>query len=146
PNQPTAPVSPAEPMSVERQSVEGIFVEALGKASPDERRAFLETACAGNPDRRMRVEALLKAYDDAGSFLERPAGDWRNPPGAGDGRSAAAVDAHGIPLNLLTPSDKPGCLGTLGPYEVQECLGRGGMGVVLRALDPKLNRVVAIKV
>ncbi len=34
----------------------------------------------------------------------------------------------------------------LGPYEVQQFLGRGGMGIVLRALDPQLNRVVAIKV
>src|SRR5690606_5945224 len=40
----------------------------------------------------------------------------------------------------------PGLLGMLGPYEVYEMLGRGGMGIVFRARDPKLNRVVAIKV
>jgi hypothetical protein len=58
----------------------------------------------------------------------------------------AAVDSLGIPIGLLQPSVKPGCLGTLGPYEVQQFLGRGGMGIVLRALDPQLNRVVAVKV
>jgi len=142
------PLDPNDSMNVDRQSIEGIFVEALGKTTPDERRALLDAACEGSPDRRLRVEALLKAYDDAGSFLQQPAGDWRNPPStaAAGASGEPSVDIHGIPNGLLEPSDKPGCLGTLGPYEVQEFLGRGGMGVVMRALDPKLNRVVAIKV
>ena len=49
-------------------------------------------------------------------------------------------------LSFLQPTDKPGLLGLLGDYEVQEQIGRGGMGIVLKATDPGLNRTVAIKV
>ncbi len=49
-------------------------------------------------------------------------------------------------LDFLTPSDWPDSLGRLGSYEVKGVLGRGGMGVVLKAFDPALSRNVAIKV
>ena len=49
-------------------------------------------------------------------------------------------------LGFLSPSDDPKSLGRLGHYEVIERIGRGGMGLVLKAFDPGLNRVVAIKV
>jgi serine/threonine protein kinase len=54
---------------------------------------------------------------------------------------------HGGPLlDFLGPAEKPGQLGRLGHYEVVEIIGQGGNGIVLRALDPTLNRFVAIKV
>jgi serine/threonine protein kinase len=49
-------------------------------------------------------------------------------------------------LSFLRAGDQPGRLGTLGVYEVHEVIGTGGMGVVLRAFDPRLQRQVAIKV
>ena len=49
-------------------------------------------------------------------------------------------------LDCLAPSDWPDSLGRMGTYEVKGVLGRGGMGVVLKAFDPALNRNVAIKV
>jgi serine/threonine-protein kinase len=49
-------------------------------------------------------------------------------------------------LPFLGPPVRPGDLGTLGPYAVEAELGRGGMGIVLRAYDEGLQRVVALKV
>jgi WD40 repeat protein len=49
-------------------------------------------------------------------------------------------------LEFLDPPRQQGHLGRLGPYDVTEVIGRGGMGVVLKAFDPELHRVVAIKV
>jgi serine/threonine protein kinase len=49
-------------------------------------------------------------------------------------------------LHFLRPSERSDILGTLGHYEVQEVIGQGGMGVVLKAFEPALHRLVAIKV
>ncbi len=47
--------------------------------------------------------------------------------------------------NVLRPADKPGILGLLGSYEILQIIGTGGMGRVYKAMDPTLNRYVAIK-
>src|SRR4051794_20398735 len=59
-----------------------IFSAALGRDPTGERAAYLDEACAGAPDLRDRVEALLRAHGQAGRFLE--------PDG-----SAATVDHSG---------------------------------------------------
>ncbi len=49
-------------------------------------------------------------------------------------------------LDALGPTDDPESLGRIGGYEVTGVVGAGGMGVVLKAHDRSLDRIVAIKV
>src|SRR5262249_47321008 len=103
---------------------------------------YLDQACAGDVELRRRIEALLQSHARAGDFLDKPA-----PEQLGANRDAPADPPEdGVPLDFLTPSQRPDSLGRLGHYEVLEVVGQGGMGIVLRAFDAKLRRVVAVKV
>src|SRR5262245_60265124 len=49
-------------------------------------------------------------------------------------------------LDFLHPAVEPDEIGRLGHYAVKEVIGQGGMGIVLKAVDQTLQRVVAVKV
>jgi eukaryotic-like serine/threonine-protein kinase len=51
-----------------------------------------------------------------------------------------------VQLDFLSPPSHPEMLGRLGRYEIEQIIGRGGMGVVFKGFDTQLHRVVAIKV
>jgi WD40 repeat protein/serine/threonine protein kinase len=107
-------------------SEEEIFHEALARGSPEERAAYLDQACAGDPTQRAAVEALLRANVGAGGFLEPPA------PAL-----AATLDEPPI-------TQAPGAV--LGPYKLLERIGEGGMGTVWMARQTEpVRRLVAVK-
>jgi serine/threonine protein kinase len=108
-----------------------VFLAAVEKDDLTERAAYLDEACGADAALRQRVEALLRSHERAADFMEVPVVEQLGGDGGG--------------LDFLTPSQKPGSLGCLAHYEALEVVGRGGMGVVFRALDTKLHRVVAIK-
>ena len=56
-------------MASQEQTVEQLFSAALDR-SPEDRRAFLDRVCVASPELRQRVDELLLANEQAGSFLE----------------------------------------------------------------------------
>ncbi len=131
----------------ESDRLEEVFSESLKLGNAEERRQYVERVCGGDVKLAEQVFALLSAAQAAGSFLESPVrrvGQTRetHPPTAADLRGSSEEEEFPF---LSAPFDA-GDIGSLGPYRILNCVGRGGMGIVFRAFEPKLHRVVAIKV
>jgi uncharacterized protein (TIGR03067 family) len=113
------------------------------------------------------VISHLDSCADCRAFLDSEAGDrnhWEKlkthlQPTEFDSAGADAFSAASIVgfkgqqsfaiqdvLDSLSPTDDPHKLGRLGSYEITGVIGVGGMGIVLKAVDPSLDRVVAVKV
>ncbi|HEV3343588.1 MAG TPA: protein kinase, partial [Pirellulales bacterium] len=131
-----------------------IFFEAVEKEGPAERAAYLDDACAGDPDLRRRIEALLQSHATVGDFLDMPAAEQLAAgPGmpadrgfSGAGLASPERSEASVPLDFLAPSRRPDSLGRLGHYEVLEVIGQGGMGTVYKAEQDSPRRTVALKV
>jgi serine/threonine protein kinase/WD40 repeat protein len=104
---------------------------ALGAKPPeDEDQEVIQQLIQQIKQARRQMDTLRIGETLAGS-----------PPAASD---TAKIKTE-MKLDFLAPAQADDELGRLGDYRVLEVIGMGGMGLVLRAEDPKLRRQVALK-
>ncbi|MCS7469969.1 serine/threonine protein kinase [Stieleria sp. ICT_E10.1] len=110
-----------------QEHAKSIFDQALEIDSTQDRREYLDGQFGRHPELRNSVEALLKAYHDASSFLESPP---VGPPETQDIPEA---------VELLSKE--------IGPYKLLQQIGEGGMGTVYMAEQTRpVTRRVALKI
>src|SRR5438067_1097138 len=111
-----------------------IFLQAVESQAGPARAQLLDSACGDDAELRRQVEVLLKAHDDAGSFLDHPPLGGETPDGDATVTRDPGADAsaEGHSLGFLDPPRREGSIGRMKNYEVQSVVGSGGMGIVLK--------------
>jgi serine/threonine protein kinase len=107
------------------RQIEQIYHSAL-KKDQEHRISFLASACENDEDLLRQVVSLLAESGSTGAMVDRA--------------REAVVGGQVETSNGLALGAK------LGQYQILGPLGEGGMGKVYRALDIRLDRVVAIKI
>ncbi len=125
-------------MGTEQRGVKAIFDEAAEIDDPEARGAYLDRACAADLELRRKVDALLIAYANAGSFMQRPAVE----------AELTQVLHRDDPSRGPTPrpiTEGPGA--RIGAYKLLHQIGEGGMGIVYMAeQEQPVRRMVALKI
>ena len=122
-------------MTSERwKQIERLYHGALDRAS-HEQAQYLADACGGDEALRAEVESLLGYHKRAADFIELAR---RDPPVSPIGGLVERVRDAAVPGRFAGH--------VFGSYEVKSLIAAGGMGEVYRAIDTRLDRVVAIKI
>src|SRR5437879_7722279 len=119
-------------MNDEPNREEAILNAALQSPSAEGRTTYLNEACKGDDQLRQRVEALLKAHEQAGGFLEQPP-------------ASASAKTFVITTGMMPVTEKAG--DKIGRYKLLQQIGEGGCGVVYVAeQEEPVRRRIALKV
>ena len=134
--------------------LKAIFAAALDHPSGSERSAYLERVCGVDGSLRLQLEALLRAHDKAGHFLDSAADPDQAtvfadfalaPPATADATLIQASEPSPTADAPRPLSEGPGMI--IGPYKLLQIIGEGGMGTVFMAEQEKpIRRKVALKV